>query len=438
MAWLLLVVSLVGLALTLNAWRPIHAPSPLAVVSFFAGWLTAELAIHHVLWQAILAGGLVYEGHLASWAGRVAVAASVASCAGLVLLQKRAGESQRAVEAALLEGIGSDRLERISSPDSPIHGWVGAKVDWRSILLPFPVRHGDVKATRNVVFHRVGKLDLKLDIHRHKSHPKGAPTLVYVHGGGWVIGQRRYQGLPLMQHLAARGWVCFSVDYRLSPRATFPDHIVDVKKAIAWVREHAAEYGADPDFVILCGNSAGAHLAALAALTPNDPEYQPGFEAADTSVNGCIALYGIYDFTNRHNDWPNQGLKVLLERFVMKVPLATSAEAYAKASPIDRVHEGAPPFLVVHGSGDTLAPADESRRFCAALRAKTRAPVIHFEIPMAQHAFEIFPSIRTAHFLSGATGFVAHLYDRHLETRVPHPHRVAVVTHDPSPAAGEG
>jgi acetyl esterase/lipase len=317
--------------------------------------------------------------------------------------------------------MGADYEARIAPA---LRAWLGPSLAWSKILLPFPVRHSDVVTTRNVVFHRVAGVDLKLDIHRRREASKasttgdaktGSPTLLYVHGGGWVIGQRRYQGLPLMKHLAARGWVCISVDYRLSPRATFPEHLIDVKRAIAWVREHATEHGADPDFVVLCGNSAGAHLAALAALTENDPRYQPGFEEVSTKVSACIGLYGIYDFTNRHGQWKNGGMVRLLERHVMKTSLGASPAAYADASPIDCVHEAAPPFLLVHGDSDTLAPTDESRRFCAALRAKARAPVVYAEIAHAQHAFEIFPSPRTAHFLSGATSFVAHVYSRYLE-----------------------
>src|SRR5262249_31206749 len=137
-------------------------------------------------------------------------------------------------------------------------GWMDPTTgEWRRIAFPFPVRDSRVVCTRRVLFH--GELELDVHCARNRDASKKAPTLVYVHGGGWVIGQRRYQGLPLMQHLAARGWVCFSVDYRLSPRATFPDHLIDVKRALAWVREHAHEWGADPEFVVVCGNSAGAH-----------------------------------------------------------------------------------------------------------------------------------------------------------------------------------
>src|SRR3989449_3406659 len=113
-----------------------------------------------------------------------------------------------------------------------------------------------------------------------------------------MLGSKNEQGLPLMHHLAARGWVCVAADYRLSPRATFPDHLIDVKRAVAWIREHGALYGAAPDFLVVTGGSAGGHLAALVALTPNAPEYQPGFEGVDTAGDGRGGVYRGYDLTH--------------------------------------------------------------------------------------------------------------------------------------------
>ena len=92
--------------------------------------------------------------------------------------------------------------------------------------------------------------------------------LVQIHGGGWLWGRKEGQAEPLMGHLAERGWVCVAPNYRLSPRATWPDHIVDVKRALAWVKSNIAEYGGDPGFLVVTGGSAGGHLASLAGLTP--------------------------------------------------------------------------------------------------------------------------------------------------------------------------
>ena len=102
------------------------------------------------------------------------------------------------------------------------------------------------------------------DIWRRRDLPRDgkAPVLLQVPGGAWMIGMRRPQSYPLLSHLAERGWVCVSIDYRVSPVHTWPDHIVDVKRALAWIKEHIAEYGGDPDFVAITGGSAGGHLCA--------------------------------------------------------------------------------------------------------------------------------------------------------------------------------
>jgi acetyl esterase/lipase len=408
-----LVPIFLGLLLTLNAWRPLHAPWPAALASGLLGWLTTELALHHLALQAILAAWAIHAGALASPVGALAVVSAAMSCMGLALLHRRGDRAGASMERALRAVIGDGYEERLAARAQP---WTRPASSWWRILFPFALGHANVETHRGIRFAHVGGVTLKLDVHRHRAHPVRCPTLVHVHGGAWVLGLRIFQGLPLMRHLAARGWVCFSVDYRLSPRATFPEHLVDVKRALAWVKEHAEEYGGDPDFVVLCGNSAGAHLSALAALTPDDARYQPGFEATDTSVRACIGLYGVYDFTDRHGHWPYAGLDLLLRRVIMKTSRARSPEAYADASPIARVHEGAPPFLVVHGDCDSVAPPAESRRFAEALRSKG-VPVVHAEVPDAQHAFEVFSSPRSAHFVTGAASFLAHVHRGYLEDR---------------------
>jgi acetyl esterase/lipase len=220
-----------------------------------------------------------------------------------------------------------------------------------------------------------------------------------------------------MMHLAARGWVCISANYRLSPRATFPDHVIDLKRAIAWVREHGAEHGGDPGFVVVTGGSAGGHLAALVALTAGEPEYQPGFEQVDTAVQACVAFYGVYDFTDRHHVWRHDGLLRLLERSVLKVPFRDAADAFERASPIARIRPGAPPFFVIHGTHDTMVPVAEARHFCDVFRRVAGSPIVYAEIPGAQHAFELFPSVRSLLVIHGVERFLASVYSRYVRTR---------------------
>jgi acetyl esterase/lipase len=103
-------------------------------------------------------------------------------------------------------------------------------------------------------------------------------------------------------------------------------------------------------------------------------------------------------------------MRKFLERQVMKSKLATARDAWEAASPMDQVNQGAPPFLVVHGANDTLVPVAEARSFVALLRAASDAPVVYAELPGAQHAFEIFRSIRTLHVVRATERWLAWAY----------------------------
>ena len=222
---------------------------------------------------------------------------------------------------------------------------------------------------RNLTFAERDGRPLRLDILRSRTQPPTkAPVLLEVHGGAWVIGRKEDQALPLMHLLARRGWVCVSIDYRLSPKATFPDHIVDVKEAIAWVKTNVAQYGGDPSRLVITGGSAGGHLATLASLTPGLD--QPGFEDADTTVAGCASMYGVYDFTDRKGHWRGRRLDELLEVRVMKIAMADARDRYEAASPMSVATDAAPPFLVVQGTGDTIVPPVEARVFAEVLAGR--------------------------------------------------------------------
>ena len=249
-----------------------------------------------------------------------------------------------------------------------------------------------------------------LDVYRPATAVTGAPVLLQIHGGAWIIGNKREQALPLMHQLAAYGWVCVAPNYRLSPSATFPDHLVDVKLALRWIRQRVADYGGDPDFVVITGGSAGGHLASLAAFTANDPAYQPGFEDVDTSVAACVPFYGAYDLAGRFGGVGADGMGGLIERLVLKRKLADDPAAFALASPLDRIAAGAPPFMVVHGASDSLVPIGEARAFAARLREVSTCPTVFLELPGAQHAFEIFHSVRSEAVVRAVHRFLASVH----------------------------
>ena len=416
---LLFAYGLLCALLSLNALRPLYRPSPVAALSFFPGWLVAELALHHVWLQCVVGALLVGWGGLrgpVGWAGFGLLAASELL---LVVVWTRGRAAGPAVEAALREGLGAGWRSEI--PEE-VAARLPTAVEPRRWLLPFWRRRSGVEVQRGLEFARLDDgTVLRLDLFRPRTRPRNCPVLVFAHGGGWVIGFKEHQGLPMLYNLAAQGWLCASVDYRLSPRATFPDHLVDVKRALAWVRGPGVEHGADPSFVVVCGNSAGGHLAALAALTPNDPAYQPGFEGADTSVAGCVGLYGVYDFVDRDRLWPHRDGLWLVRRVVLKTTPERDPELYARASPLSQVRADAPPFLLVHGTLDGLAPVAGGRAFAKALREVSTNPVVWVEIPGGQHAFEVFHSPRADHALLGVFGFLAWLRGRRPGETPPRP-----------------
>jgi acetyl esterase/lipase len=164
-------------------------------------------------------------------------------------------------------------------------------------------------------------------------------------------GQEKPRGAPSAHQLASHGWVCTSANYRLRPRAQFPEHLIDVKKVIACVREHGPEYGAGLKTLILSGTSSGGQLAALGALTAGDRNLQPGFERAGTSVSAVVYLSGFYGCpgTRRQEPW----------------------------SPLARDASEAPPFLVLHGDKDSVVAVQQARLFVAHLRRTSPKPVIY-------------------------------------------------------------
>ena len=390
-AWAFLGVSLIGAVFTANAFVPVRRVPVLFMPSFFGSWLTAELAIHHVFWQSIAALVFVELGALEAWPGWAGLIITFGSWLGLFILFADGNRAHRTFDAALAD------IEAVRETK---------RVPRKHVVLPFYQRRRGVEVTRDIVYRRVAGTILKLDVVAPATDGTKRPAIIQIHGGSWVMGDKREQGWPLISHLAANGWVCFNLNYRLSPGATFPDHLVDLKAGLAWVREHADQWGIDPNFIAVTGGSAGGHLAALMALTANNPEYQPGFEDADTSLQAAVPIYGVYDFTSRHGKLRLPFWYRRLEGQIMKAFRDDEPEKFRRASPIDQIHAKAPPFFVIHGDRDTLAPVEEARYFASQLREASEAPVVYAELRGAQHAFDLFCSPRTSHMLAAVLQFL--------------------------------
>jgi acetyl esterase/lipase len=414
MPWLFLVVTLIGAWFTFNAYVPQRRTGPLVLPSFFAGWLTSELSAHHFAWQLAATLFFVWAGALRAWPGWVGLGITLASWIGLLALGRIAKRAASVVETALQDALGpgyadailAAQAERLAAPDPRGRH-----------LIPFLLFDRRVRVTRDIPYASGAGRRHQLDVYAPRLGVRDAPVLLQVHGGGWVIGNKREQALPLMNYLAARGWVCVAANYRLSPRATFPDHLIDLKRALRWIRENIAQFGGDPRFVAASGGSAGGHLSSLLALTAGDPEYQPGFEGLDTSLRACVPFYGVYDLCGRYGLQAQHGVDSFFARLVMKKRFADEPDAFRRASPMHRIHVDAPPFFVIHGSHDSLASVEEARQFAKLLRETSKAPVAYAEIPGAQHAFEVFHSQRTTHVTRAVGRFLGHVHSQYLRER---------------------
>lgn len=390
-----------------NGLRPLARKGYSTVLVFWFGWPTSE--VPGVYFSASLLDVLRRgrRGDFAGRRGKAALALTAASWAILGVIRYRGVTTPGPVlEEGLRDQLGPDYAEALNAlPRSE-----PKRRGRRNLPLGNTVARRRYVEKTNVVSYGPHRANLA-DIWRRRDLPRDgkAPVLVQVPGGAWMIGMRRPQAYPLMSHLAARGWVCVSIGYRVSPRHTWPDHIVDVKQALAWVKENIAQYGGDPDFVAITGGSAGGHLCALAALTPNDPKYQPGFEDADTSVAAAVPVYGRYDWFSTEGEGRREFVE-LLEKFVVKRKFDTDRDIYLDASPIRRLRADAPPFFVLHGHDDSLIPVGEAQEFVDELRAVSKSPVAYAELPNAQHAFDIFSSPRGHQSAEAVARFLSWVY----------------------------
>jgi acetyl esterase/lipase len=349
---------------TLCALRPIRRHGILGTGVYLVGMVYNELPVLAMVVGAAPTVDAVLRGDLDTPMEVGAAVLLLVVLAGLGRVLLRSLRAVHVPERAMTDALGPGW--RATIDPSLAAGLRTRPPLTKVLLLPFLRRRRDVERIADLPYAEGGRRH-RLDLYRHRSRPAGCPVLVHFHGGRFVSGAKNRESLSLLHRLAGRGWLCVSANYRLGPRAGFPDYVVDAKRVIAWVREHGHAYGADPATVFVAGNSAGGYLATFAALTPNQPGYQPGFPDADTSVTAAIGLYGYYGRTDA--DRP-------------------------ESSPRAHLHADAPPALLIHGDLDSVIPVAWAREFAAAWAEASDHPVVYTELPGAQHSFDYFDSLR--------------------------------------------
>ncbi|KAF9438787.1 hypothetical protein BGZ76_004624 [Entomortierella beljakovae] len=213
-------------------------------------------------------------------------------------------------------------------------------------------------------------LQMGLDVYKPNSVEGGddRPVYVHIHGGGWTSGSKTMIG-PILSELISRRWIVVSIDYRTNTKAGYPTQFLDCKRAMRWVKDQIRIFGGNPANIVVGGDSAGGHLAALLALTPNIPEYQPGFEDVDTTVQGCVPQSAVLDTADINNYGPRNSRT----RFVNEVSR----------------REGPP----------------ESEE-------KSEAHISYLEIPHGEHASSAFPSVPALHIAKATAEWLSQNFDK--------------------------
>lgn len=250
-------------------------------------------------------------------------------------------------------------------------------------------------------------------------------AVLYFHGSAWTILDKDFLTRPIFRHLAAQGHVVMDVAYRLAPETDMAGMVADVKRALVWMKTHAAEYRVDPDKIVLMGSSAGGQLSLLAAYAPDHPLMTPPeLAGADLSVRAVVSVYGPIDLTacyfhTNQDKAPRTPALVTpepdpeRERFMHRLMgdryerwgfnkdgAAGSfynllgghpdqiPEKYTLYSPVSYVHPGCPPTFLAQGEDDLMVPPTATRLMADRL-AEAGVPVVNLIFPHTDHGFEL-------------------------------------------------
>lgn len=215
-----------------------------------------------------------------------------------------------------------------------------------SVGLVPAVSRADLVQVKDVVYRKVGNLDLTIRFYIPTDNATSRPAILWFHGGGWRGGTPK-QFQRQSEYLASKGIVCGCVRYRLSGEAPFPACLNDCKNAVRYLRAHAKEFGVDPERIAVGGGSAGGHLAAMVGLTPGKFEGDGTFLDQPSHVSLMILF-------NPATDLRPLGEVATIKKLMNKS--APTDEELADASPVTHVTGKAPPALLLHGDKDTTVP----------------------------------------------------------------------------------
>lgn len=230
----------------------------------------------------------------------------------------------------------------------------------------------DYDVLPNITYSVASNTELKLDLYLPRKRGSPVPTLIFIHGGGWVEGKKEYDVLNLLPYMAM-GWAVVNVEYRLGRNSLAPAAVEDCRCALRWVNRHAKAYGMDTSKVVLTGFSAGGHLSLitgmLSAPSPFDRQcptddavrWKEGTEPP-MRVAAVVNWFGITDVADLL-DGPN-AKHYAVEWFGA---MDNREELARQVSPVNHVRAGLPPVITIHGDADDVVPYSHATRLHAAL-----------------------------------------------------------------------
>ena len=236
------------------------------------------------------------------------------------------------------------------------------------------IQQGRVSIKEGIVIGEGGGRSLKADIFLPPLEEKSRPAVLFIHGGGWIEGDRsQLRGYGIL--LARLGFVCMCNSYRLSNESIWPAQIQDVNCAIRYLRTNATDLGLDPNRIGVSGNSAGGHLSLMAAASNYDQifEGEGGSNEVSSEIKAVCAIYP--PTTIRQLEMLNP----LENAFLLLMGKEAKKEDYDKASPLNYVTEDYPPCMLIHGSTDSVVRLKDSTKFYEKL--------IEFDRPASLHVF---------------------------------------------------
>jgi len=279
---------------------------------------------------------------------------------------------------------------------------------------PFQLPAG-IKMEKDIAYIEGGDEAQKLDIYLPEAPPaKPMPLIVHIHGGGWRAGSKF--PCPVMG-MVLKGYAVASVEYRFSQKAVFPAQIQDCQAAIRWLRAHAKQYHFDTEHLGAIGGSAGGHLSALVGTSGGKKAFPPisGHEDQSDRVQAVCDIFGPADFTTVMQQAAED--KNVKNIFAFNTPsdpysglIGAKLDDKAKAdavSPVHYVSKDTPPFLILHGTHDTLVPYAQSVQLEAALKAQG-VPVWLQTLPGAGHGGPLFSK-------PAVLQLTQHFFDKHLK-----------------------